>query len=365
MRTGIPIFVILLSCILSSCRPSVPLAGAEEGQDPFEDGGVFSRYMDSLSERDLFSGAVLIARGDTVLFEGAWGLADRDAKEANESDTRFNICSCGKMFTAVAVAQLAESGLVRFSDTIGQYVEGFAPDIAGRVTVEHLLTHTSGIAPEEANALNDAQDVNDLMEIARSLPFEYEPGEQYLYSNANYIILGAVIESVTGQSYYDYVRQQVFGKAGMADTDFLRKDSGAPDMARGYYRSLFGWKDNYAGLHMMGGPSGGAYSTVGDMFLFARALFGNRLLKEEYTKTVIQGKVSDGGEGMVAYGMVVLEGNGSRPGTVGSTGATRGANAVFKYVPDMDITFVVLSNYDEGAMAPYDEIMLLLSSYME
>src|SRR5262245_46542713 len=160
-----------------------------------------------------FSGAVLVAGDGTPVVKLAGGLADRTRKLANAVDTRFNIGSVGKMFTAVAIAQLVEAGKLSFEDPIGKYLSGFPPEVAGKVTIGQLLTHTSGLGdvfmrwhPTAPSQL----DVSDLMTRIVREPLQFEPGSRFAYSNSGFVMLGAVVEAVTGQDYYEYVRTHVF-----------------------------------------------------------------------------------------------------------------------------------------------------------
>jgi CubicO group peptidase (beta-lactamase class C family) len=195
--------------------------------------------MDGLAEEDRFSGVVLVAKDGKVLLGKAYGLADRDKGVPNKPDTKFNLGSVGKTFTGVAIAQLAQEVKLSFDDPVGKYVSGLPADIAGKVTIEHLLTHTSGLGdfmtPEYHANKDNVRTIPEFMQYAAGQPLRFKPGTAHLYSNAGYVLLGAVIESVSGKSYYDYVRERVFEPAGMKDTDFYEKDADTPNLARGFH----------------------------------------------------------------------------------------------------------------------------------
>jgi CubicO group peptidase (beta-lactamase class C family) len=294
---------------------------------------------------------VLVAQDGEPVVEQAYGLADREANRPNDVETRFNIGSVGKMFTAAAIAQLVEAGKLAFDDTVGQYVPGLPAEIAV-LTVDQLLTHTSGLGdfmrngyPEEAKS---AQTATDLLPLITSQPLESEPGTRESYSNSGYVALGAIVEAITGQSYYDYVRERIFQPAGMTKTDWFPPGQG-DNTAIGYTAAGGRLTDN-SDLVPWGNPSGGAYSTVGDLQRFAEALLDNKLLGPEMTTTVMEGKVlMSNGAAKVAYGFTDGTINGVR--IVGHGAGAVGVGAAVDIYPDLGYVVVVLANYD-GAIDP-------------
>jgi CubicO group peptidase (beta-lactamase class C family) len=320
-----------------------------------------------------FSGAVLVAQDGRPLVEQAYGLADRDAGRANNIDTRFNIGSVGKMFTGVAIAQLVEQGRLAFGDPIGKYVTGFPQEVADNVTIDQLLTHTSGLGdfmrngyPESAKS---ARTASDLLPLVTGEPLQFEPGTRESYSNSGFVVLGAIIEAVSGQTYYEYVRQHVFQPARMTRTDWLPPGQDQHNTARGYMRAgddghplappspgaapaepTGPLADNSA-VVPWGNPSGGAYSTVGDLQRFSEALLNHVLLGRELTTTVLTGKVTipDARGGKTAYGFTDGAINGVR--IVGHGGGAPGVAATVDIYPDRGYIVVILANYD-GALAP-------------
>ena len=196
---------------------------------------------EKLARADEFSGAVLVAREGEVLLEDAWGRANREASTPNTRDTRFRIGSMNKMFTAVATLQLVEAGKLALDDPIGKHLPDYPnKDVASKVTVRHLLTHTGGtgdiFGPEfEQNRLKLRMH-SDYVKLYGSRGLIHEPGTRFEYSNYGFVLLGALIEAVSGQSYYDYVRQNVFRPAGMTSTDSLPESVDVPNRAAGYMR---------------------------------------------------------------------------------------------------------------------------------
>ena len=314
-------------------------------------------FVERLCERDLFSGTVLVARGDEILLTHACGEASKRFHAPVDLDTKFNLGSMNKMFTATAVAQLVERGSLSFDDPIEEYVdETWLPrEITEKVTIHHLLTHTSGLG----SYFNDTYDrssrklfriVDDYKPLVEGDTLAFEPGSDWQYSNTGMFLLGVVIESVTGQDYFDYIRENIYGPAGMDDTDCYDMDCPVENLAIGYFRSSEcegGWRNNYYEHVIRGGPAGGGFSTVGDLFRFARALQEGALVSLE-TVEMLWTDHSDHGYG---YGFSIREGGAGK--VVGHGGGFLGINANLDIFVDRGYTAAVLTNYD-GAGAPVD-----------
>ncbi len=314
--------------------------------------------VDGLAAADEFSGAVLIAEEDTLLLERAWGLADRRWGIANRVDSKFNLGSMNKMFTAVAIAQLAEQGKLGFDDPLGMYLEGFpTAATADKVTLHHLLTHTSGMGsywkPLFDTNFTTIRSHEQLLDLLAGEEPDLEPGERFRYSNSGYAVLGRVIEKVTGTDYFEHVRKRVFEPAGMASTDSWAYDEPVANLATGYTR--FGAGPGQEGplrsnvfLHPPKGcAAGGGYSTVGDLHRFARALQGSTLLKPETRDRMIEPKVPSRPGSHYGYGFVI-RGEG-RTRSFGHSGGAPGINGELRIYPELGFVVTVLANVDHGA----------------
>jgi CubicO group peptidase (beta-lactamase class C family) len=248
--------------------------------------------LDSLAHADRFAGAALLAKGDQVLFQAAYGEASRSDHTPNRVDTKFNLGSINKVFTKLAIAQLVEQGKVRLDDTIDRYLPDYPKAVASRVTVRQLLEHRGGIG----DVFGDAYDridhsrlrrVADWIPLFRDVPLAFEPGTREQYSNGGYVLLGAIVERVSGEDYYDYVRAHVYRPLEMKDTDDFPSDGRTPNLAAGYTRNLpgasasDGWMDNGPSRPWRGSPAGGGYSTLADLLRFVQALRAGKLLKPE------------------------------------------------------------------------------------
>jgi CubicO group peptidase (beta-lactamase class C family) len=367
--------LVMICAVFSGCaKDTVESYNGSGAVDASTEDNIFAILMERFAEEDAFSGTVLIADGDTVVFEYACGMADKDLNKPNNIDTKFNIGSVAKMFTAVAIAQLAEQGKLSFSDTIDQYVSGFPGEIAHKITIGQLLTHTSGLGdiftPEYIAKKDEVENVDGFMAFVRNELPRFEPGSRHAYSNAGFIVLGAVIEKVSGEDYYDYIRSHITEPLGMADTAFYRKVDDVPNLARGYTRGMAersgvsaelstrdenaAREDNINFLPLVGSPSGGAYSTARDLLKFSTALRNYSLLSKKYTDLITTGNVSTP-FGKYGYGFEDLIENGRR--AIGHSGGAPGINALFRILGDDDYTVIILSNYDNGMRMPYSEII--------
>jgi D-alanyl-D-alanine carboxypeptidase len=307
---------------------------------------------------DEFAGAVLVARHAKVLLEDAWGRADREAGVANTPATRFRIGSMNKMFTAVATLQLVEAGKLKLDDPIGQYLPDYPnKEVAAKVTVRHLLTHTGGtgdiFGPEFEEHRLQLREHHDYLKLYGRRGLTQEPGARFEYSNYGFVLLGALIEQVTGGSYDDYVGDHVFRRAGMRFTGSLPESVDVPDRAVGYLRASPGsdWVPNTDTLPWRGTAAGGGYSTVGDLLRFAQALRSGRLISEATLAEATRPKQQYG------YGFDV-QGQGPLR-SYGHGGGAPGMNGELRVFPELGYVVVGLSNLDPPAASELVEFFTL------
>ncbi len=334
-------------------------AGAERSAAPGDEGAAgpvdweaeLGALLDELVERDAFSGAVLVTERGRTLLARAEGLADRDRGVPVAMDTRFNIASLGKMLTAVAVAQLVEAGHVGFDDPVDRHLPGLLDAEGGRrVTVGHLLSHTAGLGdfmqhPTFDSVRVTARSAGDFVPLVRGARPAFEPGTSWAYSNSGYVVLGALVEAVSGRTYEAYVREHVLAPAGMESTGFDAPARNGAGHAVGYVREVGAGglevRDNRT-LLIPGGPAGGAYATAADLVRFSEALFSGGLVDETLLREMLSPKPGSPDYG---YGFRLRD----EGRVVGHRGGFPGASALLEIHLERGLVVVVLANLDPGA----------------
>lgn len=304
---------------------------------------------------DRFAGTVLVMKKGKTLFSGAYGLADRDKKAPNALDTRFRIGSMNKMFTATAILQLVQAGKIKLTDALEKYLPDYPnQDVASKVTIHHLLTHTGGtgdiFGPEYDAHRLELKTLDDYVTLYGKRSLRFEPGSRWEYSNYGMLLLGVVIERVSGRSYYDYVAQKIFKPAGMTRSGSEPESRDVPGRSTGYMHppGKAEWVPNTDTLPYRGTSAGGGYSTVEDLLRFAQALMSNKLLDAEHTQLLITGKVNAVGSVQYAYGFE----DARKPdgtGAVGHGGAAPGMNGELRIFPKSGYAVAVLANLDPPA----------------
>ena len=316
--------------------------------------------IDALAAQDRFSGVVLLAHGKDVVFEKAAGLADRTGGTPVTMDSRFRIGSMNKMFTAVAILQLVEAGRMDLDAPVGQYLPAYPNrQLAGTVTVRHLLSHCGGTgdifgADFDAHRL-DLKTSADYIALYGTRAPEFTPGSRFAYSNYGYVLLGAVIEHVTGQSYYDYLDAHIFRPAGMTATGSLPETEIAASLTIGYTPGTDGLSPNTSYLPWRGTAAGGGYSTAKDLLAFARALQSGILIKPDSLAQATSSQI-DNDRGGYGFGFHPI-GDG-RERYYGHGGGSPGMNGELRIYPGSDDIIVVLSNFDPPAATDIVEAVL-------
>ena len=324
-------------------------------------------YVERLAGRDAFSGTVSLARKGVPLYQAAFGEANKDFGVRNTLDTKFNLGSMNKMFTAVAVMQLVEAGKISLDDTLGKFlpVGAMKLDVLSKVRVKHLLSHTSGLGsyftPEwdrQSRAL--WRSVDDWMGLVKDESLQFEPGTRWAYSNTGMLVLGKVIEKASGQDYFAYVRDHIAKPAGMTSTDAYELDRVNRNLAVGYEREGEDangpiYRNNLFMHVIRGGPAGGGYSTVTDLTRFAEALESGKLVSAAGVRTLTTPKPELGspeygfGFGVEAGGRVV-----------GHSGGFPGINSQLDIYVGEDYTLAVMSNYGGGAQPVIEKARSLI-----
>ena len=296
------------------------------------------KHMTQVVSVDEFSGTVLVAKNGAPVFQKAYGLASKEYNVPNKLDTKFNLGSINKIFTQIAIGQLAEQGKLSFDDKLGRHLPDYPNrDAAEKVTIRQLLEMKAGIGdffgPEyEAMPKDRLRTVKDFLPLFASKPLQFEPGTKQQYSNGGYIVLGAIVEKASGQDYYDYVREHIFKPAEMQNTDSYEADAATPNLASGYTTvggNKSARRNNFFTRPAKGSPAGGGYSTAPDLLKFVAALREGKLRAPDFRN---QQKSSDP--------------KGARFGGFGIAGGAPGINAALEADEERGYTIVVMSNYD-------------------
>ncbi len=326
----------------------------------------FTAVADELDEwarvRDL-SGSFLVTRGGETVFEHSCGYADRASGTLVGPSTRFALASLTKMFTAVVVADLVTTGSLAFDTAVVDLLppERRPSTLLPEVTAHHLLCHTSGIADyyeEEEDAPNHLEDYGELwkdlpsysmerpldfLPLFGDLPPYRPPSEHYQYSNAGYVLLGLVVEEVTGRPFVDVVQERVFDRADMHASGFFRMDEPVPDVAVGYLPRPSPdspLRTNIYRVPVLGGADGGAHSTTHDLDRFLHAYADGTLLGD--VRDQVMTRHADAGDGFaMGYGVLFYP-----DGRFGHAGGDPGVEVVASRWPDDDVNIVVLCNME-------------------
>jgi CubicO group peptidase (beta-lactamase class C family) len=348
----------------------------------------------SLCHSGKFSGVALVAIKGEIIFKQACGQADRSFGVKNNINTKFNLGSVGKLFTSIAIAQLIQEKKLSLNSSVYHLLPSWLPMKNGNfITIMHLLTHTSGLG----NFMDDNRwklgadsglfiQTNDYKPLISEKKLLYKPGSSQSYSNSGYLLLGKVIEIISGRSYSQYVNTNVFNKTGMHDTGIYALDEVINNRAVGYdYSCSKGechWKNNYFSAPFIGTAAGGAFSTVDDLFKFSQFIIKQKLLDANITQQILSSDViklnaktydkkleidnypldatftEHGFAGVWnIFGFAVWD----DPLLLGHTGGTSGASAMFLMSPDNSYTIIILSNESTGTIDLYKEFRHILN----
>lgn len=339
--------------------------------------------------RNEFSGNILIAVHNRIIFEKSCGFANRSFHIPNNFKTKFNLGSIGKLFTSISIAQLVQENKLSLDTKAYKIIPSWLPNEDDKnIVVEELLIHASGLG----NFMDDNRwklgadsalyiNVNDYKPLILEDKRLFKPGLSQSYSNNGYLLLGAIIESLSHQSYASYLQKNIFDVAKMKDSGIWRLDEVIPNRAEGYFNicnhEKCQWRNNNFEAAFAGSPAGGTYSTIEDLFRFSQALHTNKFMNSTLTKDIFSEKITSVGDikqqpykiGSVdiienfspygfagawnKYGFSVWE----KPYLIGHTGGIKGASAFFATSPDGKYTIIILSNIDgSGPIKLYQKI---------
>ncbi len=319
-------------------------------------------------EAGLFDGVVLAAVGDSVVLRRGYGLADAEHGVPNTPATRFRLASVTKQFTAAAVLRLAEMGRVDLHAPVSRYLSGLAPRLAERVTPHHLLSHTAGVVRDvdalSTKGIGAHYAMDEMIALLGSTDLSFEPGERFAYSNAGYVLLAGVIEAVTERPYGDAMRTLLFDPLGLDDTGHESSHLVVPDRAWGYTRLVdeLVRAPHEDKTYVTG--AGSLYSTADDLFEWARALRGGRVLSAESVRLLFTPNAGSYGYGWFVGGYRVPSGDDGFTRALHQGGSPGFRTALALYF-DHDLTVITLSNVEPTTGGLWDRVGNALLGYEE
>ena len=309
--------------------------------------------LDRLVRTNDFSGCVTVADGGKTVFDECRGLAERNFSVPIDHQTKFHVGSIDKMFTAVAIAQLVEAGKLSWDARLLQVIPEYADHAAANdITVWDLLHHTAGLGdvlvPEYFARREQFNEPADFLDLIARQPRVSEPGKEWNYSNAGYMLLGRIVEKVSHERYDDYVKRHVFAPAGMDASGFDTLNEVTAKLAVGYFHDgLFAsdWKADWMKIPFKGDPAGGGYSTNADLLRFAQALREGKLVKPATLAKMFDGGVPAGpGSYAAGFGDRLSHGRHIR----GHAGGIEGTDANLQIVWGTDAAVALTSNQGPG-----------------
>lgn len=316
-------------------------------------------YLNQIND---FSGSILVAHHDEVIEHRAFGLANIEHEVDNSTDTKFNIASISKLITATAALSLCDQELLELNQTVGYYLPDY-PNALVRdsVTIHQLLTHTSGIPAfyrDEYLASNKLQYKNtaDYLPLFVSKELDFAPGSEYKYGGGGFVVLGLVMEQITGKDYYQVIDEYVFDKAGMKNSMAIGADEIVANKAQGY---TSGWGEQEqltSNVYQISkaSPAGGFYSTTNDLFLFSKALHKNVFFSEKMKTTMLSPKVR-GYNTHLGYGIDIDQRYDQR--IIGHSGGWFGVRTELMNFLASDYTVIVLSNIDDNGKSAASKVI--------
>lgn len=319
--------------------------------------------INEVNNKAEFSGVVLVKENDNIIFEKSYGLANRNEEIKNKVDTKFGIASGAKTFTAVAICQLVQQGLISFDTLLKDYLDLDFPKFDPNITIHHLLTHSSGIPDyfdeevmSDYSALWNSMPMYSICEVKDFLPMfknramEFEPGYKFKYNNAGFIVLGLIIEKVTGVKFTEYIENNIFKICEMKDSGYFFMDNLPKNTAYGYIENHEdnSWKTNIYSIPVVGGPDGGVFTTVSDMAKFWSALFNNKLLNKGLTEKMLSSLILVEEELYYGYGIWIVQNKGDIF-KYSLMGADPGVSFRSSVYPKYNINLTVMANKEYGA----------------
>ncbi|WP_207751250.1 serine hydrolase domain-containing protein [Anaeromonas frigoriresistens] len=308
-----------------------------------------------------FSGVISIKEKENILLHEAFGYADRNHKVSNKLDTKIGIASGCKIFTSIAICQLIEEGKLSFDTKIKDCLDIKFSNFDDDITIEHLLTHSSGIIDyfdEETmedysdlwkdRPMYNMRELKDFLSMIQNNGMEFNPGEKFKYNNAGFIVLGLIVENITGIKFKEYIKKYIFSPLKMDDTGYFAFDKLPFNTAYGYMKDSDGkWRSNIYSLPIIGGADGGAYTTAKDLSKFWKGLSRYKLLSKSTTEKMLTPYINVSNNFYYGYGVwIIKENDGILKYYI--MGQDPGISMISSVYPQSDIEVTILGNSELG-----------------
>ena len=360
----------IINARIVPARP--PLSAARQEITGNEAQTQVNKLLDRLSAADRFSGVVLIARKDQPIVQKAVGRVSRRYSQQNDLDTTFCLGSMTKMFTALAIAQMVDQDRIDLDDPVSKYLgePWISPAAGRRIQIKHLLSHSGGTGDFLSHPayfeishskLRDVDDYAQFIEIENP---EFEPGSKFSYSNTGFVLLGKIVENISGQDYFTYMRKHFYDPLELHRTGCFDWDEPQKNIAEGFFamhhrqRGLV-WKSNVFMMRARGCPAGASYSSAKELLRFSWALQQGKVIKKSTLDEFWSAKPEFGSDDY-GYGFQVFQRDRWATG-LGHSGGAPGVRAHFLVYPEHEITLIVLSNYGDAHEAVYEKCRLLVT----
>jgi CubicO group peptidase (beta-lactamase class C family) len=335
-------FFLQVSCAQKSTSKSTNNIKADKIEEIV---GLYNHY-------DGFNGSILVAHEGELIYKKGFGLANMEWEVPNSVSTKYRIASITKPFTAILIMQMVSKNILELNVPISTYLPNYPKESGNKITIHHLLTHSSGIQKDSEssrpiNRFPDRVQIAQLVSDFSNLPLEFEPGEKFTYSNSGYMLLAHIIETVSGKSYETMLQENIFNVVGMKNSGTDKHRPIIKQRAQGYFKA-FGdyYNSNYIDMSTTSGV-GNIYTTVEDLYLFDQAFFDGKILKKKYVDLMLTKHFIDG-NGFYGYGWELSLkpiGNTSETiNSIGHNGVIDGFCATFTRIPSSNSTIIILNN---------------------
>ncbi len=309
-----------------------------------------------------FSGIILVKEEKGIVYEEAFGYANRNECINNTLQTRFGIASGCKIFTAIGICQLVERGVITFQTKLKECLRIKFPNFNEDITIHHLLTHSSGVPDYFDESIMDnfedlwkqtpmylLKSLKDFLPLFQNRNMMFAPGSKFHYNNAGFIILGLIIEEQTGLKFTEYIEKNIFKPIGMNDSGYFSLDTLPRQTALGYIKDKTNqnWRTNIYSIPIIGGSDGGAFITAPDMLKFWEALFNYEIVSREYTKILLTPHIQVNNNQSYGYG-IWIETRENKIFKYHVMGYDPGVSFRSAVYPDLGITLVIPSNKGAG-----------------